>query len=63
MKYATTITLICLLAAGTLIMSHNWSAIERENNAFAKDCNDRGGVARFEFDARQCIGAKKGGAS
>jgi hypothetical protein len=39
-------------------MLTNADRLEREDNAFAKDCNDRGGVAKFEYSVRQCIGAK-----
>ena len=47
------------LIVGTVSVQGIWSSIDRDNNAFAKDCNDRGGVAHFGFDARQCIGAKE----
>ena len=43
---------------GACALSSNWERIDKDNNAFAKDCNDRGGVAFFETDARQCIGAR-----
>jgi hypothetical protein len=47
-----------ILALGTGAMMANWDRLERDNNAFAKDCNERGGEARFDINARQCIGAK-----
>ena len=43
---------------GAPMLITRWDRIERENNAFAKDCNDRGGVATFEPSARQCTGAR-----
>ena len=48
-----TIGLIC----GGALMLLNWDAIDKENNAFARDCNDRGGMVVFGMHARQCIGA------
>lgn len=47
------VAIICCAA----ITLQCWVAIEKENNAFAKDCNDRGGVVIFGMHARQCIGA------
>jgi hypothetical protein len=47
------------LISVTTVMNLNWSKANAENNAFAKDCNDRGGIARFDIDARQCIGAHR----
>jgi hypothetical protein len=44
------------LICGTTIMLLNWDAVDKENNAFAKDCNDRGGMLIFGMYARQCIG-------
>lgn len=43
---------------GVCALSSNWERMDKDNNAFAKDCNDRGGVAFFDMDARQCIGAR-----
>lgn len=48
------IAIICCAA----ITLQTWSAISKENNAFAKDCNDRGGMVVFGRHARQCIGAR-----
>jgi hypothetical protein len=47
------IAIIC----GTAVTLQHWEAIDKENNAFAKDCNDRGGKVVFGMHARQCIGA------
>lgn len=52
------IVVASLLPACFVYMATNWSRIDAENNAFAKQCNDRGGVAHFGVMARQCIGAK-----
>lgn len=59
---------ICgITVAGTGLMTENMNKLRKEDNAFAKDCNDRGGYAEFRSSARQCIGARpketeKGGA-
>lgn len=50
--------IVGLMIVGGMYMSSNWDRIEKENNAFAEDCNNRGGEAKFEVNARQCIGAK-----
>ena len=47
-----------LCVAGVVVMTDNMDKLQREDNAFAKDCNDRGGVAKFEYSVRQCIGAQ-----
>jgi len=49
--------LLAVTIGGAAIMLRNIDAIEKEDNAFAKDCNDRGGIAFFE-GSRQCFGAK-----
>ena len=59
----TNVVLVALIlgalsVAGVVTMTHNMDVIQHDNNAFAKDCNDRGGVAYFWAEARQCIGAK-----
>lgn len=48
-----------IIISGALMnmMQTNWKKVDDENNAFAKDCNNRGGVATFDSAARQCIGA------
>jgi hypothetical protein len=48
-----------LALLGATVMTINDNKIQQEDNAFAKDCNDRGGVAKFEYRVRQCIGAKR----
>ena len=52
-----TLILLAVMIGGAAIMLRNIDVIEKDNNAFAKECNDRGGVAFFE-GSRQCIGAK-----
>ena len=47
-----------LCVAGVIVMTDNMDKLRYEDNAFAKDCNDRGGVAKFEYSVRQCIGAQ-----
>lgn len=47
------------LIFGIAVLLMNWDAIDKENNAFAKDFNDRGGMVIFGMHARQCIGADK----
>lgn len=49
---------VIISMAFTSMVHKNWEKIDTENNAFAKDCNNRGGEAKFDFNARQCIGAK-----
>lgn len=49
---------IIIMSALSSMMQNNWKEIEAENNAFAEDCNNRGGEAKFEVNARQCLGAK-----
>lgn len=49
--------LLVITIGGAAIMLRNIDVIEKDNNAFAKECNDRGGVAFFE-GSRQCIGAR-----
>jgi hypothetical protein len=46
------------LLMGSALMITNENKLQEENNAFAKDCNDRGGVAYFFVDSRQCLNAK-----
>jgi hypothetical protein len=43
---------------GVAVMIDNSNKLRDEDNAFAKDCNDHGGVAKFEYSVRQCICAK-----
>ena len=51
--------IVGLMIVGGMYMSSNWERIEKENNAFAKDCNDnRGGEAVFKDGVRQCINQK-----
>lgn len=45
------------MIACVAMLSENWNRIEAEKNAFAKDCNYRGGRAEFTIHGRQCIGA------
>lgn len=58
-KIGALLIAVCVAIAGYLIMSINSDRLEQENNAFAKECNDRGGRAEFSYAARQCIGAAK----
>lgn len=54
------VLIVCgLMFVGAAMMTSNMRQIEQEDNAFAKDCNDRGGVAKFGYSVRQCIGAKQ----
>lgn len=60
MSYNTTMAVILALGltfGGGAIQALHWEAIDKENNAFAKDCNNRGGMVVFGMHARQCIGA------
>ena len=57
-KEIVLLIVVGLMIVGVSYMTSNWNRIEKENNAFAKECNDRGGEAKFDFNARQCIGAK-----
>ncbi|WP_371767530.1 hypothetical protein [Massilia sp.] len=52
-----TLIFLAVTIGGAAVMLRNIDAIDKENNAFAKDCNDRGGLALFE-GPRQCVGAK-----
>jgi len=47
-----------LFCMGVIFMDRNWDRIENENNAFAKDCNDRSGMVIFGAYARQCLCAR-----
>lgn len=58
--YVTGAVIFVYLATCALVS--NWDRIEKENNAFAKDCNDRGGMVIFGMHARQCLGAEPGAA-
>jgi hypothetical protein len=58
MRFALPALFAITALIGTPLMIMHGDKIERENNAFAKDCNDRGGVAYFGIDSRQCIGAQ-----
>ena len=55
------LALILAAAVGAIVMNGNMSCISDEDNAFAKECNNRGGVAKFEYSVRKCIGAQSKG--
>lgn len=57
-RAATLLALIAIAMSLASYMDANWKKVEAENNAFAKDCNGRGGKAEFDNNVRQCIGAK-----
>lgn len=47
-----------LIAIGMFIMDASWKRVQAQNDAFAKDCNDRGGEVKLDINMRQCLGAK-----
>lgn len=48
------IVALCFIGLLGIVMDH-WSKVDADNNAFAKECNDRGGYAEFDASARQCL--------
>lgn len=48
----------CLAAAVVFTVRHQ-DEIRKENNAFARECNARGGMVRLDFNVQQCEGARK----
>jgi hypothetical protein len=54
MKYVAGMFACWCLAAAVVFTVKHQDEIRKENNAFARECNARGGMVRLDFNVQQC---------
>lgn len=58
-KAGIAVAVVAGLMFATLLITSTWDKRDERRNAFAKECNERGGSAVEHDGMLQCLGAKR----